>query len=64
MMEKTGPCPLCGHDFGSKKEHASCPVCGIGLRRHVPIFRVSRSWYGELTEESTSKLRELWLNRT
>lgn len=61
MIEPTGLCPLCGHDFGSDENDVACPNCGIGLHRFVPIVRLSRSWFWELTKDATKKLHDLWV---
>lgn len=63
MIEPTGHCPLCNEEFGSEDNETVCPGCGIGLRKHVPIVRVNRSWYWEFTVTSIEQLHELWENR-
>jgi len=63
MREKTAFCPLCDEEFGSKDDETTCPGCGIGLRTLVPIIRLSRSWFWELTPEAVKQLHKLWVER-
>lgn len=63
MIELTGHCPLCDHEFGSEDSEATCPACGIGLRKHVPLVRTARAWYWEFTGASIGQLHALWVQR-
>lgn len=58
-------CPLCEIKVGSKENEIKCPSCGISLVRCVPFVKVCEpGWHWNFTEESRSKLLELWRSRT